>query len=206
MIRPPSCAPTPRTAMPTPASTSRSPPTPERTRISLSASRSQACRSVMIEIEVGQCRSRMSASAAPAGGVQDEISNLLRVCDQRQVTGVHLYRLRMHTVCKEPLQLRRRGSILLRYGIRRRLEFPRCCRRARGEKRVGDPPLHRVEHTRLGWIDAAGEVLEEGLLAQLGEAARLEPPTSEVATPAISMVEKVRRSIMLIPPILNLVD
>ena len=128
----------------------------------------------MIEIEVGQCRSRMSASAGTAGGVQDEISNLLRVSDQRQVTGVHLDRLRMHTVCKEPLQLRRRGSILLRYGIRRRLEFPRCCRRARGEKRVGDPPLHRVEHTRLGWIDAAGEVLEEGLLAQLGKAARLD--------------------------------
>ena len=78
----------------------------------------------------------------------------------------------MHTVCKEALQLRRRGSVLLRYGIPRRLEFPRGCGRPRGEKRVGDPPLNRVEHPRLGWIDAAGEVLEEGLLAQLGEAAR----------------------------------
>ena len=158
----------------TPASTSRSPPTPGQIRISLSASRSQAYRSVMIEIEVGQCPSRMSASAATAGGVQDEISNLLRVSDKRQVTGVHLDRLRMHTVCEETLQLRRRGSILLRYGIRRRLEFPRCCGRPRGEQRVGDPPLNRVEHTRLGRIDAAGEVLEEGLLAQLGEAARFD--------------------------------
>src|SRR5437867_5647995 len=174
MIRPPSCAPTPRTAMHISASTSRSPPTPGRTRISLSASRSQACRSVMIEIEVGQCPSRMRASAGTAGGVRDEISNLPRVSDKRQVTGVHLDRLRMHTVCKETLQLRRRGSILLRYGIRRRLEFPRGGGRPGGEKRVGDPPLNRVEHTRLGWIDAAGEVLEEGLLAQLGEAARLD--------------------------------
>src|SRR2546427_5355847 len=36
--------------------------------------------------------------------------------------------------------------------------------------------------------------------------ALLEPSTSEVATPAISMVEKVRRSIMLRPPILTLVE
>src|SRR2546428_4515054 len=126
----------------------------------------------MIEIEVGQCRSRMSASAGTAGGVQDEISNLLRVSNQRQVTGVHLDRLRMHAVCQETLQLGRRGSVLLRYGIPRRLELPRCCGCPRGEKRVGGPP--RVEHTRLGRIDAAGEVLEEGLLAQLGEAARLD--------------------------------
>src|SRR3989441_10118162 len=170
----PSCAPIPRTAMPTPASTSRSPPTPGQTRISLSASRSQAYRSVMIEIEVGQSPSRMSASAAPVGGVQDEISDLLGVSDQRQVTGVHLDRLRMHTVCEEPLQLRGRGSISLRYGIPRRLELPRCGGRPRGEQRVGDPPLNRVEHTCPGWIDATGEVLEEGLLAQLGEAARLD--------------------------------
>src|SRR5882724_3396775 len=118
--------------------------------------------------------SAWSRSAATAGGVQDEVGNLLRVSDQRQVTGVHLDRLRLHTVCKETLELRRRGSILLRYGIPRRLQFPRCCGRPRGEKRVGDPPLNRVEHTRLGWIDAAGEVLEEGLLAQLSEAARLD--------------------------------
>src|SRR5206468_6870172 len=46
--------------------------------------------------------------------------------------------------------------------------------RLRGEERVGDPPLNRVEHTRPGWIAAAGEVLEKRLLAQLGEAARLD--------------------------------
>src|SRR5437660_6019120 len=115
-----------------------------------------------------------SRSAATAGGAQDEVGNLLRVSDQRQVTGVHLDRLRMHTACKETLQLRGRGSISLRYGIPRRLELPRCGGRPRGEQRVGDPPLNRVEHTCPGWIDAAGEVLEEGLLAQLGEAARLD--------------------------------
>src|SRR5437899_11656856 len=38
-----------------------------------------------------------SRSAATAGGAQDEVGNLLRVSDQRQVTGVHLDRLRMHT-------------------------------------------------------------------------------------------------------------
>src|SRR5437899_1257573 len=80
----------------------------------------------------------------------------------------------MHTVREEPLQLRRRGSILFRYGIPRWLEFPRCCGRPRGEKRVRDPALNRVEHTRPRGIDAAGEVLEEGLLAQLSEAARLD--------------------------------
>ena len=37
-----------------------------------------------------------------------------------------------------------------------------------------DPPLNRVQNERLGGIDAAGEVLEEGLLAQLGETARLD--------------------------------
>src|SRR5881409_3745889 len=121
----------------------------------------------MIEIEVGQCPSRMRASAGTAGGVRDEISNLLRVSDQRQVTGVHLDRLRMHAVCKETLQLRRRGSILLRYGIPRRLEFPRCCGRPRGEKRVGDPPLNRVEHTRPGWIDAAGEETQAFLVCRI---------------------------------------
>src|SRR6267143_6011044 len=115
-----------------------------------------------------------STSAATAGGVQDEVGNLLRVSDQRQVTGVQLDRLRPHTVCQETLQLRRRGSILLRYGIPRRPELPRGCGCPRGEKRVGDPPLNRVEHTRPAWIDAVGEVLEEGLLAQLGEAAGLD--------------------------------
>src|SRR5207249_9431566 len=80
----------------------------------------------MIEIEVGQCRSRMSASAGTAGGVQDEVSNLLRVSDQRQVTGVHLDCFRTHTVCKETLQLRRRGGVLLRDGIPVRFEFVSC--------------------------------------------------------------------------------
>src|SRR5438093_9469088 len=80
----------------------------------------------------------------------------------------------MHTVREEPLQLGRRGSILFRYGIPRWLEFPRRCGRPRGEKRVRDPALNRVEDTRLGWIDAAGEVVEEGFLAQLSEAARLD--------------------------------
>src|SRR6266436_9853863 len=116
----------------------------------------------------------MGRSAATAGRVQDEVCNLLRVRDQRQVTSVHLDCRRPHTGCKETLQLRRRGSILLRYGIPRRPESPRDCGCPRGEKRVGDPPLNGVEHTRLGWIDAAGEVLEKGLLAQLSEAARLD--------------------------------
>src|SRR5258706_25222 len=85
-----------------------------------------------------------SRSAAPAGRVQDEVCNLLRVRDQRQVTGVHLDRRRPHTSCKETLQLRRRGSILLRHGIPRRPEPPRDCGCPRGEKRVGDPPLNGV--------------------------------------------------------------
>src|SRR2546425_8919012 len=65
-------------------------------------------------------------SAATAGGVQDEVSKFLWMSDQKQVTGAHLDRRRMHTVCKETLQLRRRGSIVLRYGVPRRLEVPRC--------------------------------------------------------------------------------
>src|SRR5439155_13331045 len=89
----------------------------------------------------------------------------------------------MHTVREEPLQLGRRGSILFRYGIPRWLELPRCCGRPRGEKRVGDPALNRVEHTRLGWIDAAGEIVEEGFLAQLGEAARHLPEVWEISQP-----------------------
>src|SRR5882724_4314534 len=131
-----------------------------------------------VEALVAFARQRLgsgwSRSAATAGGAQDEVGNLLRVSDQRQVTGVHLDRRRMHSLGKETLELRRRGSILLRYRIPRRLEFPRGGGRPRGEKRVGDPPLNRIEHTCLGGIDAAGEVLEEGLLAELGEAARLD--------------------------------
>jgi hypothetical protein len=46
---------------------------------------------------------------------------------------------------------------------------------------------------RLGWIDAAGEVLEEGLLAELGGAVRLDEA-------GIGEVSHAARSIMLTHP------
>src|SRR5271165_2323926 len=47
----------------------------------------------------------MIRSAATASGAQDELGDLLRMSDQRQVTGVYLDHPCMHAVGKEALQL-----------------------------------------------------------------------------------------------------
>src|ERR1700751_2451489 len=58
----------------------------------------------------------MAAAGSP-GGLHDQLCDLVRVGDQRQVAGIDLDRRGVHAVGKEALKLGRRGAILPGDGI-----------------------------------------------------------------------------------------
>lgn len=64
--------------------------------------------------------------AAKAGSAQDETGDFLWMGNDREMAGLQLNRIRLHTVRKKPLQLRHNSSVLRRNGIPRRLGPPRC--------------------------------------------------------------------------------
>ncbi len=108
------------------------------------------------------------------GGIQDEVSNLLRMRDQGQVTGLDLDRLGLHPTGHEALQLGRDRPVFRGDGVPTRLSPPGRLRRLPRKQGVRDAPLHGVEDPCLGGLDIAGEILEERFLAQLRETARVD--------------------------------
>ena len=58
------------------------------------------------------------------GGIQDEVSNLLRMRDQGQVTGLDLDRLGLHPIGHEALQLGRDRPVFRGDGVPTRLRPP----------------------------------------------------------------------------------
>src|SRR3954470_19483403 len=100
-----------------------------------------------------------ATSAAVASGAQDQLGDLPRMRDQRQVPRVELDRLGLHALGEEALKLRRGGAIAFGDGVPGRLRTPGRNRRPVSEQGGGDVPLDGVERPRPASVDAVGEVV-----------------------------------------------
>ena len=87
------------------------------------------------------------------GGRQDQISDFLRVGDERYMARFHLNRFCLHPVRKIALQFGGRCPVLGGNRVPGQFDLPSCLGRFRAEERYGDPSLHSIEAARLGRIE-----------------------------------------------------
>src|ERR1700730_16149177 len=93
---------------------------------------SASCLSPMAWIPPKQCAFCLPTSPpsrCSACGAQDEVSNLLRMRDQGQMTGLNLDRLGLHPIGHETLQLGRNRPVFRGDGVPTRLGPPGRVRR-----------------------------------------------------------------------------
>jgi hypothetical protein len=99
--------------------------------------------------KVSRARQRLGfgwrQSPAMASSVQDQIGDLVRMRDQRQMTGLNLDRLGLHPIGHEALQLGRDRPVFRGDGVPTRLRPPGRLSRLPRKQGVRDASLHGVE-------------------------------------------------------------
>ena len=111
-------------------------------------------------------RASTSSLALMSRGFQDQVGDLVGVRDQGEMSGIHLDRLRAHSLGHEAFESGIYRPIVFRDGIEARLRVPGGDGRLAGQQRLVEGLLDGVEDLGFRLWDAVGEVAEEGLFLQ----------------------------------------
>src|SRR5271166_251991 len=109
---------------------------------------------------------RLTTRSRTAGGLQDEVGDLLRMRDERQMARFHLDRSRAHAFGHEPLEIGIDRPILRRNRIEARLRTPGGVLGLAGQKPLVKRFLDRIERPRPGLGQVAREIVHERSLGQ----------------------------------------
>src|ERR1700751_589285 len=103
-------------------------------------------------------RSTAPRSSAVLGRVQNEVRDGLGLRYERNLTRLHLDRLRSHSLCHEPLKIRIYRPIFRRDGVPAWFRPPCRLGGLPGEKSPVERPLHREERPCLRFRQVAREI------------------------------------------------